>query len=176
MDPALSQLSQTYIHTSYSPNDNCNIILLSSKFSWGFWEKYTCIFYFHMNAPCPAHLFFIDLTILARTTHSGDPDHISFHILFFVCNCILFVFVFQVIILIITKNYITFFLISKYKVNILSVNSCHWVMQTGSEWRVPSSGIWIHVNLVRADISEECITFFFRVERICKWGAAYAVG
>jgi hypothetical protein len=37
-------------------------------------------------------------------------------------------------------------------------------------FRMPSSGVLCHVDLVRADISEECITSIIRVTRMCELG------
>jgi hypothetical protein len=37
-------------------------------------------------------------------------------------------------------------------------------------WRMPSSGMWRHVTLVRTDVSEECLTSIIRMTIICDLG------
>jgi hypothetical protein len=41
--------------------------------------------------------------------------------------------------------------------------------------RMPSSGMWRHVALVRTDVSEECITFIIRVTRMSELRTTLAV-
>jgi hypothetical protein len=42
-------------------------------------------------------------------------------------------------------------------------------------WRIPSSGIWRYVTLVRTDVSEELSTSIIRVTRIGELGTTFAV-